>query len=205
MENLNYTAANLTKIFGIPPATAITLVGDQKKIGDYVYGPIKNPSLGNGHGEGYKYRGAGFNQLTGKANYKKYGTLVGVDLVSNPEKINDVKVASDVVIEFFKNGITSLKNLGKLSQYNATNINDFKSAKDSLDAIYHINAGTGSTKAKLDADVTGGRAKARERLNDIVGFVNNISGVIKNNLGKTIGITLLLGSVLFGIIYFANK
>ena len=135
-ENMNYTdAASISRVFGIPLANAGVYVKNPKALGDYAYGPIKKPTLGNGEGEGYLYRGRGYNQLTGKANYKKYGDLVGVNLVANPDKLNDPKIAADVAIEFFKNGIKSLAALGKLKQYNATNINDFKTAKDSLGEI----------------------------------------------------------------------
>ena len=205
-ENMNYTTAeSISKVFGLPLETAKLYVKKPKELGDYVYGPKRKPTLGNGEGEGYKYRGSGLNQLTGRANMKKYGALVGVDLVANPEKLNDMKVASDVVIEFFKNGINSLKALGKLSQYNATNINDFKTAKDSVQAIYHINAGTGQTKAHLDADVTGGRAKAVGRVEELLGLVNGTLGVVKKNLGKTIVLTLLVGAAITGIVMYSIK
>ncbi|HRG36895.1 MAG TPA: glycoside hydrolase family 19 protein [Bacteroidia bacterium] len=204
-ENMNYTTAeSVSKVFGIPLANAGVYVKNPKALGDYAYGPIKKPTLGNGEGEGYLYRGRGFNQLTGKANYKKYGDLVGVNLVANPDKLNDPKVASDVAIEFFKNGIKSLAALGKLSEYNATNINDFKTAKDSLGAIYHVNAGVGSTKAKLDADVTGGKAKAGGRIDDLLNYVLQVGGtgvdIVKKNLGKTIMIVLLLGVGITGLV-----
>lgn len=208
-ENMNYTSADsISKIFGIPLSNAGAYVKNPKALGDYAYGPIKKPTLGNGEGEGYLYRGRGYNQLTGKANYKKYGDLVGVNLVANPDKLNDPKVASDVAIEFFKNGIKSLASLGKLSQYNATNINDFKTAKDSLGAIYNVNAGVGSSKAKIDADVTGGKAKAEGRLDDLIKFVggavDNIGTGIKNNSGKIIVFFFALSILAGGAVLYSN-
>ena len=42
--------------------------------------------LGNTHrGDGKKYKGRGVLQITGRANYEKYGRKLGIDLVSKPE------------------------------------------------------------------------------------------------------------------------
>jgi predicted chitinase len=57
-------------------------------------------------GDGFKYRGRGFNGLTFKTNYKTFGDLIGEDLVSDPDKVNDVKVAAKVGVMFFTGGKT---------------------------------------------------------------------------------------------------
>ena len=47
--------------------------------------------MGNGDEttkEGFKFRGRGFLQTTGKSNYKKLGTFLGVDLLSNPDLVS---------------------------------------------------------------------------------------------------------------------
>lgn len=61
--------------------------------------------LGNqGPPDGERYRGRGFVQLTGKANYKKYGNDLGVKnaLVTSPEKANDPKTAAALLALFLK-------------------------------------------------------------------------------------------------------
>ncbi|WP_313623034.1 C1 family peptidase [Achromobacter sp.] len=51
--------------------------------------------LGNSApGDGERYKGRGFIQLTGKANYKKYGEKLGIDLVNSPDRANAPEVAA---------------------------------------------------------------------------------------------------------------
>ena len=53
-------------------------------------------------GDGFKYRGRGYIQLTGKANYKKYGDLLGVDLVNKPDLAAKAGIASKIAQEYWK-------------------------------------------------------------------------------------------------------
>jgi predicted chitinase len=73
---------------------------------NYVYGPKgAGPGLSNTQpGDGYKYRGRGFNQITGRGNYKAYG------LESNPDKMNDVEGAADAAIAFLAKEGSALNN-----------------------------------------------------------------------------------------------
>jgi hypothetical protein len=57
--------------------------------------------MGNKEDEGFKYRGRGLIQLTGKDNYKKFGDLIGVDLVGNPDLANDPTVANKIAAAYF--------------------------------------------------------------------------------------------------------
>lgn len=75
------------------------LKGDPAAFFEQVYGGM----LGNDQdGDGYKYRGRGFPQLTGKANYERYGTKIGVDLVANPDLANDPAISAEIVIAYMK-------------------------------------------------------------------------------------------------------
>ena len=66
--------------------------------------------LGNTQaGDGAKYHGRGFIQLTGRANYQYYGNALGVDLVNNPNLALDPKIAARILALYFKNrGIAAL-------------------------------------------------------------------------------------------------
>jgi peptidoglycan L-alanyl-D-glutamate endopeptidase CwlK len=57
--------------------------------------------LGNtGAPDGLNFRGRGFVQLTGRANYTRYGGEIGLDLVANPELANDSQVAANLLARF---------------------------------------------------------------------------------------------------------
>ena len=56
----------------------------------------------NGHGEGARYKGRGFIQLTGKSNYYVHGGKIGVNLVDNPERANESEIAAALLASFLK-------------------------------------------------------------------------------------------------------
>jgi hypothetical protein len=53
-------------------------------------------------GDGQRYEGRGFIQLTGRANYALYGRLVGVDLLNEPERALEPEVAAEVFALYWK-------------------------------------------------------------------------------------------------------
>ena len=70
----------------------------------YGYQSSIGPGMGNtAQGDGGNYIGRGLIQLTGKANYRKYGELAGVDIVSNPGLLlSDFKLSCDVCAAYLK-------------------------------------------------------------------------------------------------------
>ena len=87
-ENLNYSADGLKKIFPkyFPGNLAEGYARNPEKIASKVYGS----RMGNGDEttkEGYKFRGRGFIQLTGKDNYTKFAKFIGEDTVGNPDLV----------------------------------------------------------------------------------------------------------------------
>ena len=76
---------------------------------DLVYAPENNgKQLGNTQpGDGGKFYGRGFIQLTGRANYTKYGKLAGVDIVTQPDLLNnDYAVSAAVAVAYFKDRVS---------------------------------------------------------------------------------------------------
>lgn len=56
--------------------------------------------LGNTQkGDGYRYRGRGLCQITGRANYARVGKLIGVDLVNNPDLALDLAIAARILVQ----------------------------------------------------------------------------------------------------------
>ena len=87
-ENLNYSADGLLKIFPkyFSKDTAAIAARKPEVIANIVY----SNRLGNSDrasGEGWKYKGRGFIQLTGKVNYKAFGEYIKVDLIANPDLV----------------------------------------------------------------------------------------------------------------------
>lgn len=96
VESLNYSAARLTKVWPkrFPTlAAAAPYAQNEQKLGSFVYAN----RLGNGDvgsGDGFRYRGRGLIQLTGKSNYAAAGKAIGVDLVSHPEYLQQPPYAA---------------------------------------------------------------------------------------------------------------
>ncbi len=87
VENMNYTAKRLMQVW---PKRFPTLekaqpyAGNPQKLGNYVYAN----RMGNGgpaSGDGYRYRGRGLLQLTGRSMYAAVGKACGLDLEGHPE------------------------------------------------------------------------------------------------------------------------
>lgn len=87
---------------------------NDKDFFDLVYGREATRYLGwetgnTQEGDGYLYRGRGFNQITFKSLYQKYGDKIGQDLVSNPDVLNDPMFAAQAAVKFCINGLKGLK------------------------------------------------------------------------------------------------
>lgn len=114
-ENLNYSADGLTKIFKkYFPTIAATngYARNPEKIANKVYAN----RMGNGaesSGDGWKFRGRGPIQLTGKDNYTAFASDIGrPDVLTNPE-IVATELAFESALWFFrKNGLLEVANRG---------------------------------------------------------------------------------------------
>lgn len=103
-ESLMYSAPRLLQIFPKyfkSEAQANQYAKNEQKIGNYVYGN----RLGNGpesSGEGFKFRGRGMLQVTGKVNYEKFGKMVGDDWIGKPDLVAQTKGGAESACLFWK-------------------------------------------------------------------------------------------------------
>jgi putative chitinase len=132
-ENLNYRAATLAAcwpnrfaVLGsdkkpvkengklVPTAVANSISGKPELIANLVY----SSRMGNGpaeSGEGWAFRGRGLKQLTGKFNYEKCGSGLGVNLVANPDLLLEPMFAARSAGWFWKaNALSTFADTGDI-------------------------------------------------------------------------------------------
>lgn len=103
-ENLHYSAARLLDVFpthfnSLADAQAVTHEGTDA-IAERIYGD--RAGLGNTQtGDGARYIGRGFIQLTGRTNYAAAGEALGLDLVNHPELAEDRANAARIAVWFW--------------------------------------------------------------------------------------------------------
>ena len=113
-ENLNYSAKGLNGIFRkyFPTeAAAASYARQPEKIASKVYAN----RMGNGteaSKEGFKFRGRGYIQLTGKENYTSFGKSINEDIISNPDKVATSYALLSAAWFFNKNGLHRLADEG---------------------------------------------------------------------------------------------
>ena len=127
-ENLNYEAESLTKIFGkyfkdLPTAKAYEK--NPQKIANKIYAD----RMGNGNeasGDGYKYRGRGLIQLTGKTNYTWFAASLGITVEEASEYLQTFEGAAQSACWFWE----------------TNNLNQYADSDDILTMTKRINGGT---------------------------------------------------------------
>ena len=113
-ENLNYSAKGLMGIFKkYFPTEALAKAYERQpaKIANKVY----SNRMGNGteaSGDGAKFCGRGYIQLTGKENYTAFGKSIGVDVCANPELVASQYALASAAWFFSKNGLHKIADEG---------------------------------------------------------------------------------------------
>jgi putative chitinase len=118
----------------ITPAEAPSLAGKPSLLGERVYGlgnPKKAKELGNiDKGDGFKYRGRGLIQVTGRGSYQLFGEALGIELVKDPELAVDPRFMLAIAAE----------------EWAEKKCNKFADADDIVAVTRAINGGTNNMK-----------------------------------------------------------
>lgn len=112
-ENLNYGAKGLLGTFKkyFTPDTAALYERKPEKIANLVYAN----RMGNGDkasGDGYKFRGRGYIQLTGKDNYSAFDKTVDENILENPDLVATKYPLASAAWFFHKNGLQKIADEG---------------------------------------------------------------------------------------------
>lgn len=112
-ENLNYSATALRRVFPkyFPGDLSVKYARQPEKIANRVYAS----RMGNGDessGDGYKFRGRGFLQITGKDNYTKFDKFVDDKIVENPDLIATKYPLMSGAFFFNNNGLWTICDQG---------------------------------------------------------------------------------------------
>ena len=113
-ENLNYSAKGLNGTFKKYFPTLESAVPYERKP-DKIANKVYGGRMGNGpesSGEGAKFCGRGYIQLTGKENYTAFGKSINEDILSNPDKVASNYALLSAAWFFSKNGLHKMADEG---------------------------------------------------------------------------------------------
>jgi len=198
-----YSAKTLYKLFGPPGVDGGQPAGGKNKvrfnsmadaqtvvskgpeaIGDVIYGG----RMGNtSPGDGFKYRGRGFIQITGKDMYKSVGDKIGVDLVSNPDLANEPNIAAKIVPVFFqlklgKRKPEDLKNIDTVNQMVGSASESSRAERKKLASMYQ-NQDLGS---QIDTSSKENKDLKQATSNDVNAQTINSTTNVKQQSSSTI-------------------
>lgn len=189
-----------TRLSGYTDAQLTELKKNDVAFYDAVYGYQTKLGRDNGNttpGDGYKYRGRGFNQITFKNNYLFYGNKIGVDLVNNPDRLNEVPIAAMAAAAFYGNGLTTAAKNGLMyKKFKVSNANDVKDKDTAVKVVLQTNAGWGNDIGKGFL-LTVFEKQLKE--------YDNLIGAIKNNPGTTLGGIATAVGLFFLVRYLVRK
>lgn len=87
-ENLNYSASGLMRTW--PTRFTLALATEVERNPEAIANIVYGGRMGNDQpGDGWRYRGRGYLQITGKNNYRSLGEALGLDLINSPELLED--------------------------------------------------------------------------------------------------------------------
>ena len=145
-------------------------------------------------GDGRRFKGRGFIQLTGRSNYETYGRALGIDLVNNPQLASEPKIAATVAVEYWNRRVRP----------NVSDFNDTRSITKLINggfngladrqqkfAKYMQGQSLGSPNIMVASNTGGGFGNIQSLTSGATAaFSGDVGGTmnsIKDNLSNTIG------------------
>jgi len=190
-ENLFYsTAARIKQIFGpkrIPSEEfAQQFVNNPEALANYVY---KTTDGNSAPGDGWKYRGRGFIQHTGKNQYAAISKATGADLLSNPDGLNSPEVAAKAIPWFFlgykKMKPEDMENMSKVNKaVGFAGGAEYAAKREaSAEQIYsEMTSGSGSQMSSSSSEVASGqRAQAKPQTPMVVNAPTTNTTIVKKS------------------------
>lgn len=138
IENLNYGAQALQSTWPtrFPAALAAQAARKPEQIANIAYAS----RMGNGpesSGDGFRYRGRGLFQVTGKSNYAACGEALGLDLINHPELLEQPEHAAMSAAWYWAtHGLNTLADAGEFSKITQV-INGGQNGADDRLALYN--------------------------------------------------------------------
>ena len=135
VENLNYSADALRKTWPsrFNAELASTAARKPEQIANIAYG---NRMGNTEQGDGWKYRGRGLIQITGKNNYRDCGEALGLDLINHPELLEKPQHACMSAAWFWASrGLNTLADAGSFSKI-TSRINGGQNGAAGRQALY---------------------------------------------------------------------
>jgi putative chitinase len=126
-EDLRYKAATLLKLFpltpkrawGFTPESAAAYAGQPEKIANRIYG-WRMGNRAESFGDGWRFRGSGYLQLTGHDNFYHAGKALGVDFVMKPDLVRTPEYAMQTAAWYWNthncNSLANAKNWTQLTK-----------------------------------------------------------------------------------------
>jgi hypothetical protein len=121
----------------------------------------------------------------------------GIDLVSNPDRMNDPAVAAEALAIYFANGLASGKTT-IIRKYGVSDQSKIDTLRKGTDIAYNINAGIGNNPA---ADTTGGY---KQTLDSMSSYLKSLGDLTETQKKGGLGILLLL-ALGGGTYYYLKK
>ena len=197
-----------SRVADLNDSDLIKLTKDDYKFFEKVYGYKTKigQKLGNTkEGDGYKYRGRGFNGLTGKANYLTQQNITGLKLLETPDLLNVPKNASKVLATFYTDTINKGVTSGRLEKSTGLKITDIDTLEKGV-RVGVLTTGGFPKNYKNTPILVEGMNKALEYAPDFLDIVQEKftqSGEMPKDNKKIINLILL--GVSLGVLIFVSK